>query len=410
LSKIWTAALLCCSIGLFSSPSWGASTDWHCHLISLGINPPADLRPALEALEWAVHSTALEPRLSTNAAPDALVRVTHRLVKRLREQMRSSLKGPLSTKMERGIYTRVEKFNLEDPSLLQIMRGPKREVDEILTSYRDILRLAESNLDDFERSGERGIANHQALFSALNALAVILNPSGPFGAAKKGSFLEAFMLEDRDGDMEFFEFRRLVRLASFNQASIYELMKSRGSNSPYVSRIGALIPVDRVLTPYEDNQTIGLPVEYVSFAVPYGGLFKRVRARMERLIQVSHAFTSVMYASKTYGMVDILGNYARTMKLYQAARSDLPADYQVILDIVFSSVRFETNQNIALGPSTIKSLLKRVGVDDQGHLNPFTVKFLDEVQKSGDVDRWLGQSLDEAEFMAMHGRLMQFFQ
>ncbi len=391
-------------------PASARATDWHCHLISLGVSVPEEMKPALDALSDAVYSTALEPRLETIPAPESLVSLFQNFVKLRRHEMKEALQVPLITKMEMGIASRIQKFRLVDPHLLQIMRGPKRESDEVLNSYRDLLRLSESQITYFEGAAPTGIANHQTLFAALNSLAILMNPSGPFGVAKEGSFAEALATENKEEDYGFFEFRRIVRVVSFEQASIYALLKSRGELGPYVPRIGALIPVDRNLTPYEDNLTIGLPVEYVSFAPPHGNLYRKFRASLDRFLGSAHAFTSVMYANKSYGMTDILGNYARTMKQYQAARDGLPPDYQVILDLVFATVRFETNQNIALGPIGIRSLLKRFGTEGESlELNAFSKRSMEAHKDSGALDRFGEHGLDTEELVAMKDQLLKYF-
>lgn len=397
-----------CFLLSFFGQAQAADTNWHCHLLSLGVVVPEEMKPALQSLNDALHSVAADPRLETMPATDAENVLFRSFISKMHEQTRKSLKAPLIAKLDAGIATRVEHFNLRDPNLLQLMRGPSREVNEVMAAYRDILRLAESHLAYFTGTSPSKPFNYQELFAALNALAIVMNPSGPFGYAPPGSFSEVALLEDRDEDYVFVEFRKLLREVALERASIYGLLRTRGAPGPYVPRIGTLIPVERELTLYEENQTIGLPVEYVSFAKPHGSLFERFRMRLDRFLGGAHAFTSIIAASKTYGMVDLLGNYARVMKGYRSARDGLPTDYQEILDLVFSSVRFEPNQNLALGPVGIKSLLKRIGTSENPEeLNDFTKRFLANMRQTGALSESLSARLETIELMSMRDQLLK---
>ncbi len=394
-----------------TNPLPAEQPSWECHLLSLGVKLPEALRPALEALDYSLtHATenSAKGNFLEGFVPQPLV---NQLVQVIAEYEVQKLGVPSDgmTKSKRlagQIKRRIRNQEIEDTTLLELIRSQndgETGGQAILDTYLGLLEESEKLLAQFIDAKDHGYIRHKEYLEVVAALVFLRDPSGALTVIPKNQF--QYVLDLAKGlpdSRDYFTFQKnLEYLAQSLLTKRFRLPENFTSDVYKTLRAGAVIPTfDPGFTLYDDNQTIGLPLEYIplNLHIPET-LYRNFYERMKRFGQSLMALKIRVDSSSRYSMTDLLSSYAKVMKAYHAVRGRLSEHDQKVLDLAFASTRFQVVGFNIIGEEEIKQALTRIGIDSKGGLNTFSQLYLETPEAQAFIKNELDDYLNEYLFV-----------
>lgn len=390
-------------------------SSWECHLLSLGVKLPDALKPALEALDHSLtHTTENTARgnFLTGIVPQTLVDQLAAVIEEHEVQkLGTPSDGMTKTKrLAQQIIQRRKNGEIKDATLVELMRSGATEGNALLRVYLDLMDESEKTLVRFLDAQDQGYIRHSDYLDVLAALIFLRDPSGALTVIPNGQFSHILDLAKElpeTRDIVVFQ-QNLEYLASAVLTKSFILPKPFTSSDHQTLRAGAVIPTfDRNFSLYDDNQTIGLPIEYVPLN-PHAPetLYHDFHNRMQRFGQSLMALKIKVDSNRYYSMSDLLSPYVKIMNAYQTVRAKLPSREQLVLDLAFASARFQVIGFTLIGVDEIKSKLLRIGVKSDGELNEFSQLYLQTPEAKAHIKNELDGDLNEYIFVDVATKLI----